>query len=444
VGNDSRQTLLSGWGRYPSVRALEVDGADLKAITDDTVLSRGLGRSYGDASLPAKPGQRVANTRRADSLLWLDSDRARLRGQAGVVLANIALFLRGRGFALPVVPGTAMVTLGGMVAADIHGKNHHVARTFGHHVQSLLLKTADDQLLEISADNEPQLFHATLGGMGLTGHILEVEVNLERIASPWILSEHRRVANFNALLDGLSAASASWPMTVAWCDLTHRGSGFGRGELICGRWATEQEAPQGLPQPGFTVRVPDIAPNVLLNAQTIGVYNNLHFAACPSTPRTNAEHPDSFFHPLDRLDRWNRLYGRRGFIQYQCVLPHDESRLSFHGLADIVRSSDCPLCLCVIKDCGEEGKGLLSFPKPGVSFAMDFPVTAGTQRLVDRLNEHVIAAGGRIYLAKDAMTRREHFLAMEGPRIERFLEVRERWDPDHRLGSLQSQRLFGF
>lgn len=438
------QTNLSGWGRYPTVRAVEVQGSDLANATEQVVLTRGLGRSYGDASLPALSGQRVANSCRANKILLLDEAEQRLRVQAGVALSNLSLFLNRRGLALPVLPGTANVTVGGMAAADIHGKNHHVAGTFGEHVRALRIKTAEGRVLEVSAEQEPELFAATLGGMGLTGHILEVEVALEKIPSPWIFAERSRSSDFLGLISALRDASARWPMTVAWCDLAERAQSFGRGELIAGRWAQPAEAASEPPHKRGALTVPDLIPNFALNRWSIHAVNTLRFATIPHTPQAGCEHPDQFFHPLDSLQHWNRLYGRRGLLQYQCVLPHDISGRSYERLARIVQRSRSTLCLCVIKDCGTEGRGMLSFPKRGISFAMDFPISDKSQQLVDDLNEHVCAEGGRIYLAKDVMTRPAHFQQMEGDRLERFLEVRQQWDPKRRLGSLQSKRLFGY
>jgi decaprenylphospho-beta-D-ribofuranose 2-oxidase len=440
----SIERTIQGWGHFPRIRAIEVEDSDLLAATEDVVLTRGRGRSYGDASLPPGKGQRVANTRAAARILELDETAATIRVEAGAMLADLSPFLRNRGFVLPVVPGTAHVSIGGMVAADIHGKNHHVAGTLGKHVLALRLRLADGGVVRATKDENADLFHATLGGMGLVGHILEAEIALERVASPWILAEHRRVVDLDDLIGQLSLAADSWPMTMSWCDMTARGGARGRGELIVGRWATQDETPLDHPQAQFSVEVPFLCPNILLNTPAVRCFNTAKFALTPASPLQRIEHPDTFFHPLDRLHEWHRLYGKRGMTQLQCVLPHDSSHRLYQRFFDLLERIGQTAFLAVVKDCGPEGQGLLSFPKPGLSFALDFAINERrTPRAINRLNDFIAAEGGRIYLAKDAFTSREHFRAMEGPRYEAFVAARERFDPQAKINSAQAVRLFG-
>ncbi|HYC01123.1 MAG TPA: FAD-binding oxidoreductase [Candidatus Limnocylindrales bacterium] len=436
-----RRTIC-GWGRYPRVEAFEVEGERLEEITRDVVLTRGLGRSYGDASLPPAPGMRVANSRRADRVLAFDPVTAMVRVQAGLTLHRLHSFFLPRGYFAPVTPGTQDVTVGGMVAADVHGKNHHVAGCFGAHVTAMKLRLPDETITEVRAGDGGTVFDATVGGMGLTGHILEVEFRLERISSPWIVQEMRVAADLGELVAAVRDASAQWPMTVAWSDMLARGRRRGRGIVQCGRWAQPHEAARKTPRPTRTIQVPVPAPPWLLSNVSIAAHNELRFQASRLLPRQAVVSPGHFFYPLDGIRRWNLLYGRRGFTQYQCVLPWDDSLTTYRALADTATRHGQGPFLCVVKDCGEQGRGMLSFPKRGISFALDFPVTDGTQRLVDELNDIVCAAGGRIYLAKDAFTRPEHFAAME-PRLADWLEVRRWLDPQLRLRSALSRRLFG-
>ncbi len=434
---------LHGWGRYPIVDGYELTASDLESITQDAVLTRGLGRSYGDASLPPFPGARVANSTRANRILSLDEKSGILRAEAGVSLLQLNDALLTRGWFTPVSPGTQNVTLGGMVAADVHGKNHHVEGCFGEHVTSLRLHVADGRVVTASEQENPDLFRATIGGMGLTGHILELEVRMERIRSPWIISERERVDDLDTHIGRLKEASAEWPFTVGWADCVAPGPRRGRGILIKGRWAEPGEGHAEAPKAQPRFAIPLTLPNWLLNGMSIGAHNSLRFAAGRFAEGRHTEHPRSFFYPLDIVDEWNRLYGSRGFTQYQCVLPYDGTHTRFHRLFDIIARHQPKPYLCVVKDCGPEGKGMLSFPKPGISFALDFPVVGEkTQRVVDAMNDLVAAEGGRVYLAKDAFTRREHFEAME-PRLAAWNAVRDRWDPDHRLGSALSVRLLG-
>lgn len=433
---------LYGWGRYPSVEAWQIEGEDLASITREAVLTRGLGRSYGDASLPPAGSLKVAASRRADRVLSFDADTALLRAEAGLTLERLNDFFAERGYFVPVTPGTEQVTLGGMIAADVHGKNHHVSGTIGRYVRALRLRLPDASIAHIDArDDVGGLFDATVGGMGLTGHILEVELGLERIAAPWIEESSQVLGDLESLIEALRHAGAQWPFTVAWADLLARRGRKGRGVLLKGRWAETSPSRSGDRRPAQHVTIPCAAPAALLSNFTIGCHNALHMAAARRRAQTRLTPLRSFFYPLDRIRHWNLLYGHRGLTQYQCVLPWDAGMASYRRLVDIATSRGPGPFLCVIKDCGPQGSGLLSFPMPGISFAMDFPVIDDhTQALVDDLNDHVAAAGGRVYLAKDAFTRREHFEAME-PRLPAWRRVRTRLDPQRRLRSALGDRL---
>ncbi len=220
---------IAGWGRFPLVDGLVLKSEDLAAISAGASLSRGLGRSYGDSSLPARPDLPVADTTAADRLLAFDPASGILRAEAGASLLDLnRVFLR-RGWFVPVSPGTQFVTIGGMVASDVHGKNHHVDGCFGQHVRSVRLRVADGRIIDCSDESEPELFRATIGGMGLTGHILEVEFPMRAIPSPWIWSENQRIDNLDAMVAGLKAAAHDWPMTVGWVDCLARGRTWGGG-----------------------------------------------------------------------------------------------------------------------------------------------------------------------------------------------------------------------
>ena len=433
---------LSGWGLYPVVPGHELCSEDLERITREAHLSRGLGRSYGDSSLPAAENDLVAGTPLADRLLAFDPTSGVVRVEAGLPLFKLNRLFLPRGWFTPVTPGTHYVTLGGMVAADVHGKNHHRDGCFGEHVIALKMRVADGRVLECSDDNEPELLRATLGGMGLTGHVLEVEFRMHRIASPWIWQESEQTPNFDATLERLAEAGQSWPMTVCWADFLARGPKAGRGLLMKGRWAEPSEAPAKLPRFRHAPALPFLLPSWLLQTWMLKVGNQLYYRKHGARTRTGIVHPETFFYPLDVVRNWNRLYGKRGFTQYQCVLPEPHKRERHRRFLELLQSRGAEVFLCVIKDCGAEGKGMLSFPKPGVSYALDMPIGPRMQALVDTLNEYVIAEGGRVYLAKDAFTRAEHFRAME-PRLDAWNRVRRQWDPHGRLRSAQSVRVLG-
>lgn len=432
-------TTLSGWGMHPVVRGIELT-RDFRRDTARATLSRGLGRSYGDASLPAGSESPVASSLRADRVISFDESTGVIRAEAGVTLAELNRLFLPRGWFTPVSPGTRFVTLGGMVAADVHGKNHHVKGNFGEHVRAVRMRVADGTVLECSDDIESELFRATLGGMGLTGHVLEVEFAMEAVPSPWIYQQSRRYAGLEPLLEGLLEAGREWPFTVAWADCLKRGRGRGRGIVMCGRWAQPQEAPGGAPREKRGVAIPFRLPGWVLTRASVAAYNRLHYFRHGRGTRTRVISPEAFFYPLDGIRHWNRLYGRRGFTQYQCVLPGAAGGACARLLEAVAGHG---AFLCVIKDCGPEGKGMISFPMRGISVALDMPIRGRTtQMLVDTLNKLVIAEGGRVYLAKDALTRREHFGAME-PRLAAWNAVRRRWDPGGKLRSALSVRLLG-
>lgn len=432
---------LSGWGRI-GVAGREIRSEDLERITRDVPLSRGLGRSYGDSSLPPPSRPVVAGSRLADRILAFDPPTGVLRAEAGLSLFDLNRVFLPRGFFDPVAPGTQFITLGGMVAADVHGKSHHRTGSFGAHVRALKMRVADGRIVECSPDVEAELFRATIGGMGLTGHILEVECRLLRVPSPWIHAESERIPDIDGFIDALKEAGPRWPYTVGWIDCLSRGSRMGRGILHRGRWAERTEAPAGLPHGRSRPSVPFVLPGWVIDRWSARAFNAAFYHRHVPRVRRGIVHPESFFYPLDVVRNWNRLYGPRGFTQYQCVLPESAGRGAPRRFLELLTRRGGASMLCVIKDCGPEGVGLVSFPRPGTSIALDLPIRDGTQDLVNALNELVIAEGGRVYLAKDVLTRADHFRAME-PRLEAFQAVRRKWDPEGRLRSAQSIRLLG-
>ena len=296
--------------------------------------------------------------------------------------------------------------------------------------------------MRAARDENLDLFRATLGGMGLTGHLLEVELKLARVPSPWILQETFAVDGIDPFLAGLRESARDWPFTLGWIDTLARGAGLGRGVLFRGRWATPHEAPERPPAPLARLTVPFHFPGWVLNDATVRLFNFGYRSAFRRRLKRSIVHPEKFFWPLDSIRHWNRIYGRRGFTQFQCVLPEGERPGAVRRFLVAAAERGGSSFLCVLKDCGAEGEGLLSFPRPGVSVALDLPMRADTRGLVEALAEVVVEEGGRIYLAKDAFVRADQFLRME-PRLEQFRRARERWDPEHRLKSAQSVRLLG-
>lgn len=433
---------LQGWGRHPVVIGRERRSEDLEAITEGATLTRGMGKSYGDASLPA--GDRiVANSTLADRILSFDPETGIIRAEAGLSLRRLHHLFIPRGWFTPVSPGTQLLTIGGMVASDVHGKSHHIDGTFGEHVRSLRLRVADGRILEISDEHERELFRATLGGMGLTGHILEVEFRLKPIPSPWILQESRRFDDIDAVVDGLKEGSGKWPFTMCWVDCFSTGRNLGRGILMSGRWAEPDEVrgKQYKEIPSL-VTVPFSPPEFLPRTWGVKQFNAFYFWLHGAATKQTILHPYRFWYPLDVVHQWNRLYGRRGFTQYQCVLPVRAGNPVLRQLLELLQRRNAVPYVNVVKDCGAEGKGMISFPKPGISFALDIPVRDGLQSVIDEVGELVLKENGRVYLTKDAYTRGEVYRAMD-PRVDAFNKVRRKWDPEGRLKSAQSVRMLG-
>ncbi len=263
---------------------------------------------------------------------------------------------------------------------------------------------------------------------------------MSRVPSPWIWQVTIPVRDLDHLLDALEASGENWPMTVSWTDCFAGGAGAGRGLLIVGRWATPEEADRPPPSPFGRITVPAWTPGWFVNP----LFGRMGYMALVAKSRRTMSvvHPETFFTPLDKVLEWNRAYGASGLTQYQCVLPRAAGHDAPREVLALLRELGAAVYLAVVKDCGPQGRGMLSFPMPGVTLALDLKVDANTPAVVAAVNERVIAWGGRVYLAKDAYTTAEHFRRME-PRLDAFLEVRERWDPEHRIRSVLSQRLFG-
>lgn len=431
---------LHGWGRIGAPGS-EVLDEDIARATVGANLSRGLGRSYGDSSLPARAEDRVVGTRLANRILSFDDSTGLMEAEAGTHLSELVRVFLPRGFFTPVTPGTKFVTVGGMVASDVHGKNHHVAGCFGNHVERLTVRLADGQIVECSREEHPDLFDGTVGGMGLLGHILRVTFRMERVSSGWISAHTRRVRGIDEFLDELARMAPAFPMTMGWIDCLSGGSSLGRGIMMAGRWTDAESAPPPPPAPR-ELAIPFEFPNWALNPWTASLFNDLYYWKHMAERWSGLMTPDAWFYPLDAIHHWNRAYGSRGFTQYQCVIPRAAGAPAVREFMLLLTRLGGASPLCVIKDCGPEGRGVLSFPLEGTSIAVDMAVSPDIQRIVDHLNAFVIETGGRIYLTKDRFTRAEDFRAME-PRLDRFLALRETWDPGRRLRSAQSVRLFG-
>jgi decaprenylphospho-beta-D-ribofuranose 2-oxidase len=440
-------TRVSGWGRYPCAETEIVSCRDAASATRATaqsegVIARGNGRAYGDAAI---------GTRTTLSMLALDRMRAfdpssgLLTVEAGVLLADIIATFLPRGFFPFVVPGTRLVTIGGAIAADVHGKNHHREGGFGDHLESLLLVTGDGACVRASRTENPELFNATIGGMGLTGTILEATIRLRRVETGWIRQRTIVAGDLAAAIASLEAHDAA-TYSVAWIDAVARGAALGRSLVFLGEHARAGELDARAatrlfpPVRGGSVAVPVDFPAFALNSATVAAFNALYFRA--GARRAGAPFlvdADTYFFPLDSIGGWNRIYGARGFVQHQCVLPPATAAAALAEILDRVSRRGNASFLAVLKKLGP-ASGLLSFPMPGYTLSLDFPVSRGLLLFLDEIDAVVAKAGGRIYLAKDARQSREVFAAGY-PHLDRFCAMRRLADPAGRIRSRLAERL---
>jgi decaprenylphospho-beta-D-ribofuranose 2-oxidase len=429
------------WGRT---------GEDLAAAIQDAgprgVIGRGLGRSYGDAAQNA--GGQVIVTTGLDRILAVDVEGAAARVEAGVSLDRLMRVLVPLGLWPMVTPGTRQVTVGGAIGSDVHGKNHHHDGTFTSHVTSLVVETPALGPVSVSPSRHPDIFWATAGGMGLTGLISEATIRLLPIETASMRVDAERAPDLEATMIRLAEGDAQYRYSVAWIDCLARGRSLGRSVLEFAEHARledlrprRRQAGQALRfQPATGAAAPPWAPPGLLNRWSVAAFNELWYRKSPRRSEGHVVPAARFFHPLDAINGWNRLYGYRGFVQYQMVVPEtgtDALRRSIEA----VSGARCASFLAVLKRFGAANPAPLSFPLQGWTLALDIPAAApGLAPLLDHLDELVVAAGGRVYLAKDSRLRPDLIEAMY-PDLPRWRAVRDRLDPERRLRSDLARRL---
>lgn len=429
---------ISGWGRYPQIEASLLrarDGAAVQAAIaacGSGMIARGLGRSYGDSALAPQ----VLDTRQLDCFLHFDSDSGELDCGAGVSLGEIIACLLPRGWFPAVVPGTRFVSVGGAIASDVHGKNHHHRGSFSDQLISLRMATAGEGIVECSRDERPELFRATCGGMGLTGVILSARFRLQRVASAALEERSYRAPNLRAALE-LFREHAGAEYSVAWIDCSAGGDRLGRSVLRLGEHSgygeLESTARRG-------PAVPCDMPACLLNRYSIGAFNSLYYALAGDGGASRRVALEPYFFPLDGIRHWNRLYGRGGFIQYQCVLPEQAGEAGLGEMLKRISATGLGSFLAVLKAFGPGNDNYLSFPMAGYTLALDFKRSPGLDELLRELDRIVVDCGGRLYLAKDARMP-EAVFKQTYPDWESFVQVRARYGADRVFHSLQSRRL---
>jgi FAD/FMN-containing dehydrogenase len=362
------------------------------------VLPYGNGRSYGDVCL--NDGGTLLATRGLDRFIGFDPATGVLECEAGVLLAEIIELVLGHGWFLPVTPGTSLVTVGGAIANDVHGKNHHRAASFGNHVLEFELQRSDGQILRCTPDNLTEWFEATIGGLGLTGLIRRARLQLRRVPGPWIRGDSRRFSGLREFLSIARDSDSDYEYTVAWVDCSTKGKGLGRGIFMRGNHAAATKRPPS----GHRLRVPFTPPISLINRSSLRLFNELYFHRASAESSDALWHYGSFFYPLDGILEWNRIYGPNGFFQYQCVVPEPFAQEALEEMLQRIARYGTGSFLAVLKLFGHaRSRGLMSFPRPGVTLALDFPNRGvPTLALLESLDEITRSADGAVYPAKDA------------------------------------------
>jgi decaprenylphospho-beta-D-ribofuranose 2-oxidase len=437
---------LSGWGRYPLVEAQlhrprnEASLRDL-VLQEPSMIARGNGRAYGDSAINQAA---TLHTVHFNRMMAFDPAKGQVIAEAGVLFRDLIDIFLPQGWFPLVTPGTKYVTIGGAIAADVHGKNHHKDGSFRGCVDWIDLMGADGQVVRCSQDQNPKLFDHTLGGMGLTGIILRAAFRLRPVATGWIKQTTMTAPNLSAAIQAFEAAQDA-TYSVAWIDCMAQGDTLGRSLVMLGEHATLSDLPTAKRDNPYKIMtrrkisVPVDLPAPVLNRYTVRAFNTLYYSAGQRKADEQLVDWDRYFYPLDAILDWNRIYGRKGFAQFQCVLPLSESEQGLTKLLQAISDAGSASFLAVLKRFGQQD-GAFSFPMEGYTLALDFPVNHKTLVLLELLDQITLDHGGRFYLAKDSRMRAETLRASDA-RVEAFQTARRALDGAERFSSTQSERL---
>lgn len=441
-----QKAQISGWGNFPAATCMVSRPERMQHVdsNDKSLIARGLGRSYGDAAL--NTGSSVVLMERLNRFLDFDPKSGLLRAEAGCTLAEILEVFVPRGWFLPVTPGTKFVSLGGCLAADVHGKNHHCNGTFSEYVTEFELQLANGTTKRCSKQQESPLFWATAGGMGLTGIITEMTLQLMPISSAYIEVSHHKTENLDATLDIFNDPSLDDKYSVAWIDCLSTGKHLGRSIVMNGHHIEANALPKKIKHPLIVSKksqgsIPCNLPSFVLNPWTVKTFNQLYYTAQSDKKSPFITDYDSYFYPLDAVHNWNRIYGKKGFLQYQFVVPIESGKAALNKILAMLTESRCGSFLAVLKKFGPQNAGHLSFPTAGYTLALDIPIKDPSLfPFLDALDDQVLEYGGKVYLAKDARMSPRTFRAMY-PRFDEWRQIKSLVDPKNRFCSDLYRRL---
>lgn len=437
---------VSNWGNTPEINAKVIPfhtSGQLKAAFQQLkeLIPRGMGRCYGDSAL----NNTIISTTEFNRILSFDNEKGVLVCQSGITLESILDYCVPLGWFLPVTPGTKFVTIGGAVAANVHGKNHHVHGSISQYLEYVDVLCADGDSVRCSREKNQDLFNMTCGGMGLTGVILQVSLKLIKIESAYIKQRTLKTQNLNEVMDFFESYH-DVTYSVAWIDCLAKGVSLGKSVLMLGEHAHVSELPIKKAKKPFSLpkkgkkRLPFFLPNFVLNTFTVKLFNFFYYVFSPRSGSEKIVDYDTYFYPLDHIQDWNKGYGKRGFTQYQCVFPLSESKVALTELLTEISNSGQGSFLAVLKRFGKESGGGLSFPMEGYSLALDFPMTPNTLMLMDKLDGIVQKYKGRLYLAKDSRMSDQVFEATYSE-SDTFKQSVKQIDAQQKFSSLQSRRL---
>lgn len=440
------EETLSGWGNIPKSTGNVLyprNAADVKeTLHVDKLLPRGLGRSYADQA--TNTNHLILKMEKMNHFISFDEINGVLECEAGVTLDEIIRHLTPRGWFPMITPGTKYITVGGAIANDIHGKAHHADGSFVNCVYNFTVLLADGRIVNASREENSDLFWANLGGLGLLGIILTARIQLRKIETTYFKQKAVATKNLDELLEAIDKSEKEYSSSVAWVDSMAKGSKLGKGVLTMGNHAHLSDLPEKLKSAPLKIgkkawlTVPFYLPNFTLNKLSVSVLNAVLYILQKSAKEI--AHYDSFFYPLDVINNWNRGYGKKGFIQYQFVLPVPNGKENIRKILVEITKSDCVPFLNVLKKFGKGQGGLLSFPFEGYTFAIDFPISAKLKPFTERLDKMVLDMGGRIYLGKDAYLDEATFKAMY-PQYKEWLAIKKKYDPNNVFSSDLSRRI---